>query len=149
MVDSHFDPATPINKLLPTNHDTVAPDGSLVRLLVRVTGASMAHFELGAGEVSIPQQHRTVNEIWYVLGGLGSMWRLSATGEASTIDLRAGVALTIPVGTSFQFRNTGRVPLEVIGVTQPPWPGEGEARAVDGQWEPLIVGAGRSLSPDT
>jgi hypothetical protein len=33
--------------LLPTRHDAIAPDGSLVRLLVRLPGGSMAHFELG------------------------------------------------------------------------------------------------------
>jgi hypothetical protein len=37
--------------LLPTQHDAVAPDGSLVRVLARLPSGSMAHFELGAGEV--------------------------------------------------------------------------------------------------
>ncbi len=30
-------------KLLPTQHDAVAPDGSLVRLLLSLAGGSMAH----------------------------------------------------------------------------------------------------------
>ena len=62
-------------KLLPTRHDDVAPDGSQVRLLLRLAAGSMAHFELGAGEVSRPLRHRTVSEIWYVVQGLGQMWR--------------------------------------------------------------------------
>jgi mannose-6-phosphate isomerase-like protein (cupin superfamily) len=132
------DDVPPTDTLLPVTHDAVAPDGSLVRLLAGLPAGGMAHFELDAGEVSIPQQHRTVSEIWYVLGGRGSMWRRSRAGEESEVDLRAGVALTIPVGTSFQLRNTGRVPLEAVGVTMPPWPGDDEAFTVEGPWEPLL-----------
>ena len=35
--------------LLPAQRDAIAPDGSQVRLLVRLPGGSMAHFELGPG----------------------------------------------------------------------------------------------------
>ena len=129
-------------KLLPTQHDAIAPDGSLVRLLLSLAGGSMAHFELGAGEVSRAQQHRTVSEIWYVVSGLGRMWRRQDGFEPRETDLRAGVALTIPVGTSFQFRNTGREPLAAIGITMPPWPGEDEAVEVNGPWTPNISSQG-------
>jgi mannose-6-phosphate isomerase-like protein (cupin superfamily) len=129
-----------IEKLLPTRHDAVAPDGSLVRLLPSLPRGSMAHFELGAGEVSRPKRHRTVEEIWYVVRGLGRMWRHQEGLEPREIDLRPGVALTIPVGTSFQFRNTGREPLAAIGITMPPWPGEGEAIDADGPWTPFLRG---------
>lgn len=124
--------------MLPVTHQDVAPDGSLVRLLGEVDGGGMAHFELAAGEVSVAQQHRTVSEIWFVLAGLGRMWRRGPDGEVSEIDLRPDVALTIPVGTAFQFRNDGRVPLQAIGATMPPWPGKGEAFDVEGPWEPAI-----------
>ncbi len=124
--------------ILPTEHQDVAPDGSLVRLLVRVEAGSMAHFELGPGEVSRPHQHRTVSELWYVLQGYGRMWRSREGAESREIDMRPGVALSIPVGTSFQFRNTGRVPLAAVGVTMPPWPGAGEAFEVSGPWMPRL-----------
>jgi mannose-6-phosphate isomerase-like protein (cupin superfamily) len=125
-------------KLLPAQHDAVAPDGSLVRILPSLESGSMAHFELGPGEVSRAMRHRTVSEIWYVVGGLGRMWRHQDGAEPREIELRPGVALTIPVGTSFQFRNTGREPLAAIGVTMPPWPGEGEAVDADGPWMPRL-----------
>ena len=48
--------------------------------------------------------------------------------------LEAGVCLTIPLGTSFQFRAFAGAPLAALAVTMPPWPGEGEARLVDGKW---------------
>jgi mannose-6-phosphate isomerase-like protein (cupin superfamily) len=66
------------------------------------------------------------------------MWRHQNGREAREIDLRPGVALTIPVGTSFQFRDTGREPLTAVGVTMPPWPGEGEAIDTNGPWTPNI-----------
>ncbi len=56
-------PPAPTSCLLPVAPDAVAPDGSLVRLLVRLPGGSMTDFELGAGETSIAQRHRTVSEM--------------------------------------------------------------------------------------
>jgi mannose-6-phosphate isomerase-like protein (cupin superfamily) len=84
----------------------VAPDGSDVTVLLRLDGGSMARFELGPGRTSRAIERRTVSEIWYVLAGHGEMWRRN--GELETIvALDAGVCLTIPVGTRFQFRSLG------------------------------------------
>jgi mannose-6-phosphate isomerase-like protein (cupin superfamily) len=112
------------DNILPAVHDDVAPDGSLVRLLASLPQGGMAHFELAAGETSRPEKHLTVSEIWFVMKGLGRMWRRQNGAEPREIDLRPGVCLTIPVGTAFQFRNTGREALGAIGVTMPPWPGK-------------------------
>jgi mannose-6-phosphate isomerase-like protein (cupin superfamily) len=114
-----------------------APDGSDVRVLLELGGGGMAQFELGPGAISKPVRHRTVEEIWYILAGQGRMWR-SQDGRTEIVDLRAGTCLTIPLGTTFQFRSYGHVPLTAVGVTMPPWPGEGEADTeVDGcpEWE--------------
>jgi mannose-6-phosphate isomerase-like protein (cupin superfamily) len=97
----------------------------------------MAHFELAPGLVSRAVAHRTVEEIWYILGGQGEMWRKLGRQE-EVVSIEAGVCLTIPVGTSFQFRSFGSEPLGAIGVTMPPWPGEGEAFQVPGIWEPRL-----------
>lgn len=125
----------PIEAMLPVAPQAVAPDGSLVRLLVGSDRGSMAHFELGAYEVSRAQRHRTVDEVWFVLSGIGVMWRQQDGVSATEVDMRPGLSLSIPVGTSFQFRSTSRESLAVVGVTMPPWPGEGEAMEVDGPWE--------------
>ena len=117
--------------------DVVAPDGSDVRLLPQMTGGSMAHFTLAPGATSRPVEHRTVEEIWFVLGGRGEMWRASAERE-EIVGMTPGVALTIPLGTRFQFRATGREPLTAVAVTMPPWPGDDEAVAVDGPWAPTV-----------
>src|SRR5262245_51928480 len=129
-------------KRLPGRRDVVAPDGSDVRILLGLAGGGMAHFELSAGETSAAMAHRTVEEIWYFLGGRGEMWRLQG-GREEVVPVEAGVCLTIPLGTSFQFRSFGPEPLAAIGVTMPPWPGDGEAYAVDGKW-PATVGRATS-----
>jgi len=54
------------------------------------------------------------------------------------VDVEAGVCVTIPLGTQFQFRALGNQPLTAVSVTIPPWPGEHEARVVDGPWMPTV-----------
>jgi len=120
---------------LPAARDVVAPDGSDVRILLRLAGGSMAHFELAGGQTSRAVLHRSVDEIWYVLRGRGEMWRSQAAQEA-IIPLEAGTCLSIPVGTRFQFRSLGDGPLSAVAVTMPPWPGEDEAIEVSGAWRP-------------
>ena len=91
---------------LPAEPDARAPDGADVRILLRLAGGSIAHFALGPGRVSRAVTHRTVEEIWYVLGGRGEMWRRQGDRE-SVVALEPGVCLTIPLGTHFQFRSLG------------------------------------------
>ena len=113
--------------------DAVAPDGSEVRVLCATAGGSMAAFALAPGAVARAVVHRTVDEIWYVCAGEGRIWRRS-DAAAEVIDLVPGLSLTIPVGTAFQFRCDGAVPLRILAVTLPPWPGDGEAQPVFGKW---------------
>ena len=142
---------------LPAARDVVAPDGSDVRVLLRLAGGSMAHFELAGGRASRAVVHRSVDEIWYVLSGRGEMWRSQAgrrggegrqggegrrggeggpggEGGEEIVALEPGTCLSIPVGTSFQFRSLGDEPLSAVAVTMPPWPGEDETREVSGPW---------------
>jgi mannose-6-phosphate isomerase-like protein (cupin superfamily) len=124
MVNSASIPATP---------DTVAPDGSLIGLLAASERGSMVHCTLAAGAVSRPVQHRTVEELWFVVSGSGV---LSLGGE--TLALRRGVSVAIPTGTAFQFR-AGHAGLELVIATIPPWPGADEAEPAAGPWEPTAV----------
>jgi mannose-6-phosphate isomerase-like protein (cupin superfamily) len=119
--------------LLPDRCDVLAPDGSEVRLLLRLAGGSMAHFTLPPGEVSRAVAHRTVEEIWYVTGGAGAMWR-SQDGRAEVTALAPGVCVSIPAGTAFQFRAGPDAPLTAVAITMPPWPGADEAVFVEGAW---------------
>ena len=118
--------------------DTVAPDGTLVRLLPALAGGSLAHFELPPGAVSHAVRHRTVEEIWYFLGGRGQMWRRLGADE-SLVEVETGVALTIPLGAAFQFRATGEAPLTFLAITMPPWPGAEEAERVEGRWTATVA----------
>ena len=120
---------------LPVERTSIAPDGSDVRVLLGLAGGGMAHFELAPGQTSAAVTHKTVEEIWYFLAGQGEMWR-EQEGNSEVVEVSAGVCLTIPLGTRFQFRSVGDVALSAVGVTMPPWPGEGEAVVVGGPWEP-------------
>jgi mannose-6-phosphate isomerase-like protein (cupin superfamily) len=124
-------------KHLSRTPDAVAPDGSDVRVLLQLSGGSMAHFELAPRQTSTAVTHRTVEEIWFVLSGRGEMWRRQGEHE-EIVTLEAGVCLTIPRDTHFQFRALGETPLAAVGVTMPPWPGEGEASVVPGPWTPTV-----------
>ena len=124
-------------RCLPAISDTIAPDGSKVRLLLSLAAGGMAHFELPAGETSSAVAHRTVEEIWFFLGGCGEMWRKQGRSE-EVVPVHAGICITIPLGTHFQFRAFTHEPLVAIGVTMPPWPGECEAFVVEGKWEATV-----------
>ncbi len=124
-------------KRLPAARDAVAPDGSDVRILLGLRGGGMAHFQLPPGATSTAVTHRTVEEIWFFLSGRGEMWRKTGDGE-QVVAVEAGTCITIPLGTRFQFRALGEVPLAALGVTMPPWPGEGEAVVVEGRWKPTV-----------
>ena len=121
-------------KRLPVQRDVVAPDGSDVRILLHLQRGGMAHFELGPGATSQAVAHRTVEEIWYFVSGRGEMWRRQGARE-EVVPVAAGVCLTIPLGTHFQFRSLGDKPLAAVAVTMPPWPGDGEAYDVAGPWQ--------------
>ena len=130
-------------KRLGVKRDSIAPDGSDVRLLLRIEEkGNMAHFELPPGQVSTAVTHRTVEEIWFFLTGRGEMWRKQNGGE-KIVPVEPGVCLTIPLGTHFQFRSYGYEPLAAIGIAMPPWPedeekAKEEAYPVDGKWKATV-----------
>ncbi len=93
----------------------------------------MAHGTLAPGGVSLTVRHRTVDEIWYVLGGEADIWRKQGEQE-EIIRARPGICLTIPVGTSFQFRTVSDEPFRFVLVTMPSWPGDGECERVSDHW---------------
>jgi mannose-6-phosphate isomerase-like protein (cupin superfamily) len=123
-----------VTRILNDEPDAIAPDGSEVRILAATSRGSMAYFELPEDTASKAVAHRTVEEVWFFTAGEGSFWRKNETAE-ETIEVHAGVSISIPVGTHFQFRSEGDEPLEAVGVTMPPWPGEDEAYAVAGIWK--------------
>ncbi|MCY3835292.1 MAG: cupin domain-containing protein [Anaerolineaceae bacterium] len=113
---------------------TLAPDGSEIRTLLARPGGSLVHCTLPAGQTTAAVRHRTVEELWFILYGTGELWRKDEEREIIT-ELRPGVAVDIPLGVSFQFRNCGAEPLQFLICTMPPWPGEEEAFPVAGKWE--------------
>jgi mannose-6-phosphate isomerase-like protein (cupin superfamily) len=116
-------------------YDYLAPDGSEIRLLVAGEHGSLAHRILPAGKASAPVQHRTVEELWYVLEGSGEVWR-GRDGQAHRRDtIRVGDSIRIPVGAAFQFRAGDDGDLKLLLTTMPPWPGPQEAVQVPGAFD--------------
>ena len=59
-------------------------------------------------------------------------------GGPTTGALVPGVCVDIPLGTAFQYRCTGDMPLVFTCTAMPPWPGDDEALLVDGPWTPSV-----------
>jgi mannose-6-phosphate isomerase-like protein (cupin superfamily) len=124
-------------KQINTAPDAIAPDGSEVRVLCQLSRGGLAVFSLPPNAVSRAVAHRTIEEVWYFLSGHGRMWR-KLNGQEEIVDASPGISITLPTGTHFQFRCDGAEPLTAIGATIPPWPGEGEAYAVEGVWQATV-----------
>jgi mannose-6-phosphate isomerase-like protein (cupin superfamily) len=118
---------------LPAEVDVLAPDTSEIRVLLANSHASMVHGTLPPGGVSLAIRHKTVHEIWYILGGEGELWRRTEIQE-DVVHLRAGVSVSIPLGTEFQFRAISDEALRFIVCITPPWPGHDEAVLVEAHW---------------
>ena len=113
--------------------DTTAPDGAVVRFLLRGDRGELNHFTLPPGATSAAVAHHAIEEIWYFLSGQGEVWRSDGASEEA-LAVGPGVCIDIPTGVRFQFRNTGSEPLRFLIATMPPWPGAEEAYAVEGKW---------------
>jgi mannose-6-phosphate isomerase-like protein (cupin superfamily) len=124
-------------KRISATPDVIATDGCEVRVLCATSRGGMALFTLAPGAVARAVAHRSIEEIWYFIGGRGRMWRKSAEREDIT-EIAAGISVSIPTGTHFQLRSDGEEPLEAVAVTMPPWPGDGEAYIVTGKWPPTV-----------
>lgn len=115
----------------------LAPDQSEITLLTRNTdadGGDMAYCSLPIGKTSVAVCHKSIHEIWYFTAGVGEYWIKKGDIE-EVYSVHKGSVVSLPKGTSFQFRNTSSdEALEVVIVTMPPWPGEGEAIKVEGRW---------------
>jgi len=113
--------------------DTIAPDGSEIRLLATraegATRASLCEVQLPAGAISRPVRHRSVEEIWHVTSGRGRVWRCPAGTPAEPIEIGPGDTLVIPTGWAFQF-SAAETGLRFLCYTAPPWPGADEAEPV-------------------
>ena len=122
---------------LPPGPEARSPAGAFIRFLMDGPTGTMIHSTVPPHQVNRATVHATVSEFWYVLAGHGQIWR--DDGEQSGVtDLLPGVAIDIPVGTRFQYRNVSDVELTFICVTMPPWPGDAEASLIEGIWQPTV-----------
>lgn len=111
-----------------------APDGSEIRELLIERACSMVHCRLPAAGISMAVRHKSVVELWHIVGGSGVVWRKPPDEEGSEVAVQAGMTLRIPVGWHFQFRADDEGALEILIVTLPPWPSMDEAVRVEDHW---------------
>ncbi len=130
--EQHFNSLRTIIKEPKPNH--IAPDGSEIRTLLQFPSGGLAHCTLPPGATTQAVRHLSVVEVWYVIAGEGEIWRKLEDKETFT-PLIPGTSINIPVGTHFQFRNTGDAPLEILLSTMPAWPGSEEAVVVENHWQ--------------
>lgn len=123
--------------LLPDSPDAKSPAGADIRYLMDDAAGGMIHSTVPPHQINRATVHATVSEFWYVLEGHGEIWRDNGS-ESNVTTLVPGVAIDIPVGTAFQYRNVGDTDLKFICVTMPRWPGASEATYVQGKWQPTI-----------
>jgi mannose-6-phosphate isomerase-like protein (cupin superfamily) len=122
---------------LPEHPDAKSPAGADIRFLMACEGGNMIHSTVPPRQINRATVHATVSEFWFVLEGRGEIWR--DDGDQSRVTaLVPGTAIDIPVGTAFQYRNTGDEDLVFICVSMPPWPGDSEATQVEGAWAPTV-----------
>ena len=88
-----------------------SPLGARIRFLMDGPHGNMIHSTVPPGMVGRACHFRTIDEYWYVLSGEGEIWRRAPDGHESVTRLIAGVCVDIPLGTVFQYRCTGNVPL--------------------------------------
>ena len=122
---------------LPENPDAVSPAGADIRFIMDGTTGNMIHSTVKPGQINRAAIHSTVSEFWYILEGVGQIWRKDGNSE-KIVDLVAGTSIDIPVGTAFQYRCNGHDSLKFICITMPAWPGDKEATHVEGVWTPSV-----------
>lgn len=118
----------------PSIPDARSPAGAEIRYLIEGETGNMIHSTVPPGQVNRATVHASVNEFWHVLSGEGQLWRRDGSDEETTV-LRRGISIDIPVGTAFQYRCTGDVPLQFLCISMPRWPGDEEARIIEGPWK--------------
>jgi mannose-6-phosphate isomerase-like protein (cupin superfamily) len=90
---------------------------------------NMIHSTVPPGMVGRACRFQTIDEYWYVLSGEGEIWRGAPDGDESITRLIPGVCVDIPLGTAFQYRCTGNVPLVFTCTALPPcWRRRGRDR---------------------
>jgi mannose-6-phosphate isomerase-like protein (cupin superfamily) len=118
-----------------------SPAGASVLPVGQNLQASVAVCSLKPGQITECIQHKTVEEIWYILEGEGELfWKNPRTLRKGVLILRPGTVAKLSTGLHFQYRDTGSSSsssLKFLCITTPPWPGSQEATQVDKYWSKL------------
>ena len=122
---------------LPETPHAKSPAGADIRFLMDGPTGNMIYSTVPPRQINRATVHATVSEFWFVLEGHGEIWRDDGVDSGVT-QLIPGTSIDIPVGTAFQYRNVSDQELKFICIAMPPWPGDQEAKYVNGIWQPTV-----------
>lgn len=120
---------------IPVVFDSISSFGAEVRSLLSIENSSLSLMELPSGFTTDPVYNNNIDEIWYIVGGRGELWRKQGS-EEKIVPLDTGVCVTIPRKVHFQVRTYGFQPLSLLVVSTPIMQGDYDAERVKGIWQP-------------
>ena len=123
--------------MLKPEPDARSPLGAAIQHIMDGPTGNVIHSTIKPGLTGKACYFSTVSEFWFILEGEGEIWRKDGDEERVT-KLVPGTSIDIPLGTRFQYRNVGDVDVKFICTAMPPWPGDDEAKIVEGPWQPTV-----------
>lgn len=111
--------------------------------------ASAVYTLMAHENLSFAAKHKTYNEKWSVISGLGELILRDPDGVCTTYSMHKGMSVFIPAQTAFQFRNTDKNrPIKIFTLTNPPWSGEGDVEFVVPMYEDSLYTDPQKLAQD-
>ena len=124
-----------VARMLRMDADSVSPGGGAeIRHILTLPQGDLTHAVCPAGQVSPTHHLPELQEQYYVLAGVGEIWRATDEREAATT-LRPGRWAEMPAGMRFQFRSDRGVALVFLVAVLPSWRSDLFHTIADGAWD--------------
>ena len=104
-----------------------SPLGAHIRYLMDGPHGNMIHSTVPPGMVGRACHFRSIDEYWFILSGLGEIWRRAPDGNESFNELQPGVSVDNPIGTALKKRCRCGEPFTLISTALPTWQGDDES----------------------
>lgn len=95
-MENELGPRAPRTAPVATAETGRSPLGACIRYLMDGPHGNLIHSTVPPGMIGRACHFRTIDEYWYVLSGLGDIWRRGPDGTETVTELRPGVCVDIP-----------------------------------------------------
>lgn len=120
---------------LPERPTRTSPSGNVhIRMLPNLPSGEITHARVETQSTSAPAFMEAGTEFFYVLEGLGELWRRSGD-EEEVVSLSPQRCVSIPPRVHYQFRCV-RPPLVFLVIVAPRWDVSHWHEAAEGYWQP-------------